>query len=90
MKQGKKEKALELYEESYKKRKEILGDDDDEKTLLTLNNIACLYKKTGDEIKSLELYKELYSKLKAKFGENHKKTLKIKGIIESIQNNKET
>ena len=67
-------KALELHEELYVTRKEVLGEKHPD-TLSALNGLACSYFYSGDYSKVLELQNKLYNARKEILGESHPDTL---------------
>ena len=53
--------ALGLYEQVYRRRKELLGEDDSD-TLISLNNVAATYDSLGNYTQALKIHEQIYSK----------------------------
>jgi CHAT domain-containing protein/exonuclease VII small subunit len=83
--QGLFKKALPLAKKAWKKRKEILGEKHPE-TLISLNNLALIYKKLGSLSHALPLYEKGYRFSKEVLGEKHPNTLLILNNLAMIYN----
>ena len=80
---GNYQKALDIYEQVYEKRKLLLGDNHPD-TIGALNNIGHANNVLGNYQKAVDIYEQVYEKRKLLLGDNHPNTIQTQNNIANI------